>query len=268
MNRKYLYCGVSIVVYLISAWIIGKYFTHDILGGIACATPCAVLGFLIGAVVDGIISSINPDFLYTPYEYKVKLVIERQKKREEEAGRIADEASRAFKVLENELLNPYTSLSWKYELISRFCYRYPNYNRLLKESEMYQTWRTDVINWANDNLSRLKNFYLSDGVCDYFFDCSVMVDEITDNNEKYPDLKDIDQAVTCDVEFKRRRKPKDYFEFPGLVWEDEDFDYSLDHKTHTSAEDAFALGIGMGVGLGLADSCDHSADSGDGCGAV
>ena len=83
MKRNYLYWATSLATYFLSAWIVGTYFTHDVPGGLMCATPCLIFGILIGAAIDGYISSKYPGVLYTPYKKRLILAQERQKKREE-----------------------------------------------------------------------------------------------------------------------------------------------------------------------------------------
>jgi len=83
MKRNYLYWATSLATYILSAWIIGTYFTHDIPGGLTCATPCLILGILIGSAIDGYISSKYPGVLYTPYKTLRILARKRQKKRED-----------------------------------------------------------------------------------------------------------------------------------------------------------------------------------------
>lgn len=67
MNRKYLYLTVSLIIYALGVWIIIKYFINELSEALVCGLPCIVLGLLIGAVIDGYISSLYPDFLYTPF---------------------------------------------------------------------------------------------------------------------------------------------------------------------------------------------------------
>lgn len=248
MKRQAFYWIISFIVYGISAYIIGQYFTHDIIGGIFCAIPCFIIGMLMASAADGYLSSRYPGFLYTPYEDKVKMAIARKTKRDSEESKILG-------ILENELLYPYTSLSRKYKLISDFCYEHPKLIKRLKKSDRYITWRTDVIDWAKDNIDRVESFNFNDGICDYIFDASVQTQGIVDLKAKYNTPQEMDYSVICDVEIKNKRVPKDYFEFPGLVWEDEQIEVDDDDYGNTTkrskASDALALGIGIGIVNGL-----------------
>lgn len=258
MKRKNLYWIISIIVYGVSAYIIGQYFTHDVFGGVLCAIPCLIIGLLIASAFDGYLSSRFPDFLYTPYEDKVKMIIERKRKRD-------SEESKTLNILENELLYPYTSLSWKYKLIVDFCFEHPRLKKRLKENERYITWRTDVIDWAKSNLFRIDSFYFNDGIFDYVFDSECQTDGLIDLNVKYGYPHDPNYEVICDIDFKNKRLPKDYFEFPGLVWESEDMDvddYIVKKKRPTAAE-ALSFGIGLAAGLELFDCGNANSEGND-----
>lgn len=265
MKRQNLYWIISFMVYGVSAYIIGFYFTHDIAGGILCAIPCFIIGLLIASAADGYLSSRYPGFLYTPYKDKVKLVKERQEKRNAESEKILN-------TIDNELLYPYSSLSWKYKLISDFCFDHPKLIKRLKESERYTTWRTDVIDWAKSNLYRIESFYFNDGVVDYVYDSDCQTNGLIDLNVKYGYPQDPDYAAGCDISIKDTYLPKDYFEFPGLVWESEDIDFEdyVVKKKHPSAAEALSFGIGLAAGLELFDGDDancHGNDTGD-CGGL
>ncbi len=254
------------MIYAVSAYIISRYFTHDVVGAILCAIPCFLIGLVVASAVDRYLSSRFPGFVYTPREVKEKMIVERQRKHDEEE-------SKALSILENELLYPYSSLSWKYKLISDFCYDYPKLIKRLKESERYITWRTDVIDWAKDNLHRFQSFYFNDGIVDYVFDSEYQDGEMVDLNKKYGYPPDPDYEVICDIEFNNKRLPKDYFESPDLVWESEDIDDVDDYvvkKKRASAGDALAFGAGLGAGMALfggGDSVCGGSDAGD-CGGI
>lgn len=261
MKRGNLYLSISIVIYVISV-VVCEYFTHDIFGGLLCAIPGLFIGCIIASAIDGYLSSRFPGFLYTPYQDKVKLVLARVKKREAEEVKILN-------IIENELLYPYTSLSWKYKLISDFCYDHPKLIRRLKESERYITWRDDVLRWAKYNLYRIESFYFNDGIYDYVYYTDFQSAELTDLNVKYGYAQDAGYEVLCDVEFKNERLPKDYFDFPGLVWETEDMEtdnYDVQKNRRTAAE-ALSFGIGLGAGLELFGD-NHSGCDGVDCGGA
>lgn len=263
MKRENLYWIISTIAYGISAYIIGYYFTHDIVGGILCAIPVFFIGLLIAAAADGYLSSRYPGFLYTPYEDKVKLVKERQKKRNAETDKILN-------AIDNELSWPYSSLSWKYKLISDFCIDHPALIKRLKESEIYMTWRTDVIDWAKSNLDRIESFYFNDGMVNYVYDSDYQTNGLIDINATYGLPHKPNYAVDCDISIKDKHLPEDYFESPGLVWESEDIDFDdyVVKKKHPSAAEALSFGIGLAAGLNLFDGGNancHGNDTGD-CG--
>lgn len=168
--------------------------------------------------------------------------------------------SEPLRILNYELLNTHTSLSWKYKLINDFCYDHPELIEKLKKSEKYKIWRQDVIDWARDNLYRLDGFFLSDGLVWYMDNPSSEGRAIVNLKEEYNKPTNPEDIVICDVEFKNRRLPDDYFEAPGLVWEDEDFDYYGKARKRNDAADAITFGIGLGVGLGIGGSNDGGCD--------
>lgn len=256
MKRKNLYIGVSIVTYAVSAYVISRYFVHEAFGAMICATPCILIGLLLASVFDSYLTSSYPGFLYTPYEDRVKMAMKRKEKRDAEE-------SKMFEILENELLYPYTSLGWKYKRICDFCYEHPKFLKRLKESERYITWRTDVVDWAKSNLYRLDGFYLRDGVVDYIYDSEYQNNGLVDLIAKYESLKDDNCVIVCEIDFKRKRLPKDYFEFPGLVWESEDMDGEdyVVRKNRTTDGEALSFGAGLAAGLELFDS--NESDCGE-----
>lgn len=161
--------------------------------------------------------------------------------------------SEPLKILNYELLNPHTSLSWKYKLINGFCYDHPELIEKLKKSEKYKIWRQDVIDWAGDNLYRLDGFFLSDGLVWYMDNFSSEGRAIMNLKEEYNKPTNPKDMVICDVEFNNRRLPHDYFEAPGLVWEDEDDDFNNNrhNRKHDKNADSFAVGVGIGLVNGL-----------------
>lgn len=160
-------------------------------------------------------------------------------------------------------MNPHTSLSWKYKLINDFCYDHPELVEKLKMSEKFKIWRQDVIDWARDNLYRLDGFFLSDGLVWYMDNPSSEGRAIVNLKEEYNKPTNPEDMVICDVEFNNRRLPHDYFEAPGLVWEDDDFDYYGKARKRNDAADAIAFGIGLGAGLGIGGSNDGGCDCGE-----
>lgn len=235
------------MTYFLSAGIIGIYFIHDFMAALIGGIPCILIGIFISAGADGYLSSRYPGFLYTPYEDKAKLVIERKERRDVEQAKVLN-------IIENELLYPYTSLSWKYKLIGDFCFEHPNLINRLKKSEKYIIWRTDVIDWAKSNSYRLESFYFNDGVVNYVFDSDFQTDGLIDLIDKYKYQQDVGYEVICNVDFKSKHLPEDYFEYPGLVWESEDIDYDeyFVNKKRTTVAEALSFGVGLGAGLELA----------------
>lgn len=192
-----------------------------------------------------------------------------REEKEEPVGRNQDnEAARQLHILDMELINCYTSLSWKYIKISDFCINYPEFIKQLKETEHYKIWRTDVIDWAKDNLYRLESFYFNDG---FFLYVNSQTPEggmcLIELNEKYNYPNEPEIEVICDIEFKRIKLPRDYYESPALVWEDEnddddDFDYIGDRNENSKASDAFAVGMGIGIVNGLTGGSVFGGGSG------
>ncbi len=171
----------------------------------------------------------------------------------------ANEVARQLRILNAELISVYSSLSTKYRRISDFCYDYPGYIKQLKETESYKMWRDDVIDWARDNVYRLESFYFNDGFFFYVQDVSTEGGILVDLNEKCHYPQDPGSDVICDMEFKNIRLSKDYFEFPGLVWEDEDND---DFVTKGEDDDNETSG-GAAVWMCMQDSgsdCDGGSD--------
>lgn len=266
MKRKNLYWSTTMAIYVVSAYIIGKYFTHDVFGGMVCAIPCFVIGYLIAAMADGYLTSRYPTFLYTPYDEKIKAVMKRQEKRSAEEAKL-------LQAVENELLYPYNSLSRKYKFISDFCFEHPRLINRLKESEKYIIWRTDVLDWAKSNLYRLDGFYFNDGIVDYVYDSNCQTNGMIDLNLKYGYPQEPARQVDCDIDFKNKHLPEDYFEFPGLVWESEDIDVDeyVIKRQHPAAAESLSFGIGLAAGLELFSSkdgnCSNGNDAGD-CGGL
>ena len=171
--------------------------------------------------------------------------------------------SEPLRILNYELLNPYTSLSWKYKLINDFCYDHPELIEKLKMSERYKIWRQDVIDWARDNLYRLDGFYLSDGLVWYMDNPTSEGKAIVNLKEEYNKPTNPEDIVICDVEFNNRRLPHDYFEAPALVWEDvDDFEDFGNDDRKSKVGDAIAVGMGIGIANGLTGDSVFGGESG------
>lgn len=141
-----------------------------------------------------------------------------------------NQSNERLKILDAELINCYTSLSWKYKLISDFCRDFPEDVEELKETERYKSWRRDVMDWAKYNLYRLDSFYFSDGFVLIIDESTSGVRELVDLNKKFNYPLNPKDDIICDVEIGITRLPKDYFEFPNLVWEDEEDDYDYNSR--------------------------------------
>ncbi|MCM1066494.1 MAG: hypothetical protein NC418_02850 [Muribaculaceae bacterium] len=174
-----------------------------------------------------------------------------------------NEAEAQFKILDRELLYPYSSLSWKYKLISDFCFDYPEYLPQLKENANYIRWRTDVVDWAKDNVDRLESFHFSDGIYNYVYEASIQNLEIVDIMAKANLPKEVGCDVCCEVTIKKKRVPKDYFDLPGLVWEDDDFDIDNQRKASDSNSSGAPIEFICGLFCGSADG-SQTSDGGDG----
>lgn len=169
----------------------------------------------------------------------------------EDVDRQTEVTSCPLSILKLELLNPDTSLGWKYKQIYAFCYDYPSIVSQLKESEHYKRWRTDVIDWAKNNIERLEGFYFCDGIVDFIYDASQHYTDLIDLRKRFNMPQDTQSDVICEVEFNNKRVPRDYFEFPALVWEDEKDDDDFDNYGNDDKKSNFsdALGVGMGIGI-------------------
>ncbi|MCM1450678.1 MAG: hypothetical protein NC102_00245 [Clostridium sp.] len=238
-----------------------SWMPDDFLAIVLQAAALAIIPLMIvGPLLQALLDSRFPGWLYVPFSEKRKKALERQKKRDEVA-------KEKFKELERALLYPFYSLGRKHTMISDFCCDNPKRVKWLKDSKYYVMWRTDVINWARNNISRIKFFNFNDGIFMYIFDSEQGYRDLVNLTEKYNFTPNPNCKVDCCIELNDERLPKDYFEFPGLVWEDEDIDesYFPAEKRRTAAADAFAFGAGVGIGMGLFGGGGGSSSDGGGC---
>ncbi len=216
MNRKYIYSITTIITFLLTFWIIFKYFVPDLSFALLGATICSVLGFLFGAMADGYIESRYPGFLYTPMKTMRMMAKERQKKRAELQERMLFKMQYMqgieYTIVElNKIFTANPRLRLTRWIVFRSWYKCQIDHMLEKPDIYHLTVGGEPYNKDDDPL-------YSPSAPDW---------SLYDRDHYYDDDDDYEYRV-----------------------DDDDFD-DLNIKERSSDDEALALGIGIGVASGL-----------------